>query len=88
MFSTELEELNFYPKQTAENDLAKIVLIHEPGIEAMLGSLHASGSLFEKPVNLNKAREGFHTFSKTLSSHGIKVLNVRDVLAMVCKNSF
>jgi arginine deiminase len=83
------EELNFtQPQQCHENDMAEVVLVHEPGIEALFGSLHASGSLFEKPVNLQKARENHQGFRNVLNRRNIKVLTVRDVLEMHCENNF
>jgi arginine deiminase len=81
--------LNFtLAQQCHENDIAEVVLVHEPGIEALFGSLHASGSLFEKPVNLNKARENHKMFRDVLKRRNITVLTVRDVLEMHCERNF
>lgn len=77
------ELTDFAPQQCHENDLAQIVLVHCPGIESLLGSLHACGSLFEKPVNLEKARNDHQTFQQAMSDKGIKVLTVRQILGMV-----
>ncbi|KAG2388312.1 hypothetical protein C9374_000476 [Naegleria lovaniensis] len=75
------------PGQSHENDKAEVVLLHEPGLEALLGSLHASGSLFEKPVNLHMARKNHQGFKEALRRHGVKVMDVRDILAMNCEHS-
>ncbi|EFC47000.1 predicted protein [Naegleria gruberi] len=75
------------PGQCHENDKAEVVLLHEPGLEALLGSLHASGSLFEKPVNLQLARKNHQGFKEALRRHGVKVMDVRDILAMNCEHS-
>ncbi|KAL0491700.1 arginine deiminase [Acrasis kona] len=77
-----------HPQQCHENDVAEVVLVHEPGIEALFGSLHASGSLFEKPVNLQKARENHEGFRDVLTKRGIQVLTVRNVLEMHCERNF
>lgn len=74
-------------KQCHENDIAKLVLVHEPGIEALIGSLHASGSLFEKPVNVQKARDDHMQFRRAMENRGVKVLSVREVLAMHCEDN-
>ncbi|KAL9642397.1 hypothetical protein ABK040_014240 [Willaertia magna] len=74
-------------KQCHENDKAEVVLVHEPGLEALLGSLHASGSLFEKPVNLFQARKNHKMFKEALSKHGVNVLDVREILAMHCEDN-
>jgi len=73
--------------QCHENDKAEVVLLHEPGLEALLGSLHASGSLFEKPVNLQLARKNHQGFKEALRRHGVNVMDVRDILAMNCEHN-
>lgn len=65
-----------------ESDKAHTVIVHQPGMEVLLGLLHASGSLFEGPVSLEKARRDHETFVRALQSHGITVHRVRDVLAL------
>jgi len=74
-------------QQCHENDIAKLVLVHEPGLEALIGSLHASGSLFEKPVNIQKARDDHMQFRKSMENKGVKVLSVREILAMHCEDN-
>ncbi|KAL0212099.1 hypothetical protein RCL1_005725 [Eukaryota sp. TZLM3-RCL] len=72
--------------QRHENDTAEIVLVHEPGIEIFMGSLHPNGALYEKPVNLRKAQKQHRTFVKILTDNGCSVYTVRQVLAMDCED--
>lgn len=65
-----------------ESDMAKTVIVHQPGTEVLLGLLHASGSLFEGPISIEKSRRDHDEFVRVLQSHGITVHRVRDVLAM------
>lgn len=74
-------------QQCHENDIAKLVLVHEPGLEALIGSLHASGSLFEKPVNIQKARDDHAHFRRAMEHKGVKVLSVREILALHCEDN-
>ncbi|KAL0217995.1 hypothetical protein RCL1_008843 [Eukaryota sp. TZLM3-RCL] len=72
--------------QRHENDPAEIVIVHEPGIEIFMGSLHPNGALYEKPVNLRKAQQQHRNFVKILTDNGCTVYTVRQVLAMGCEN--
>ncbi|BAM80999.1 probable arginine deiminase [Cyanidioschyzon merolae strain 10D] len=66
--------------QEHEDDLAQIAIVSSPGLPKMMGSLHPAGSLYEKPVNLRLAVEQHHALRRLLSSHGIKVYDVHDIL--------
>ncbi|KAG9395399.1 Arginine deiminase [Carpediemonas membranifera] len=68
--------------QLQENDIAKIVITHSPGIPVMLGSLHPEGNLFEKPINLQESRAQHAEFRRVLREHGCKVYTVREILEM------
>jgi arginine deiminase len=72
------------PIQSHENGKAKIILVHEPGTEALLGSIHFTGSLFEKPVNIELAKKNHQNFRKHMEERGITVLTVRDILSNNC----
>eukprot|EP01080_Neovahlkampfia_damariscottae_P009347 gene9347-1434_t len=73
--------------QSHENEKARVVLVHEPGMEAVLGSLHSSGALFEKPVNIELARKHHTKFRETMAGHGIKVYTVREILSEGCEQN-
>ncbi|KAL0207030.1 hypothetical protein P9112_012741 [Eukaryota sp. TZLM1-RC] len=70
--------------QEHENDIAELILVHEPGIEIFMGSMHPNGALYEKPVNLRVAQKQHRTFVKTLKDNHIRVFTVREVLALNC----
>lgn len=47
-------------KQEHENQVAEIVIVCEPeGTSLMMGGLHPRASLYEKPVNLDAAKQVF-----------------------------
>lgn len=46
----------------------------------MMGSLHPAGALYEKPVNIRRARDAHGCFVAMLRRKGATVLDVRDVL--------
>jgi phosphohistidine phosphatase SixA len=73
-------------RQCHEDDVAKVVLVHEPGLEALLGSLHPSGSLYEKPMNIELAKKNHQSFKKSLKKNGVEVLDIKEVLKMDSQN--
>jgi len=75
----------YHCSQIHENHAAKVVLVHEPGLEAFLGSMHATGALFEKPVNLRLARLHHTAFRQAMSERGVEVVTVRDILSQGCE---
>eukprot|EP01024_Parvocaulis_polyphysoides_P038241 TRINITY_DN34286_c0_g1_i2.p1 TRINITY_DN34286_c0_g1~~TRINITY_DN34286_c0_g1_i2.p1 ORF type:complete len:491 (-),score=62.11 TRINITY_DN34286_c0_g1_i2:386-1645(-) len=77
-----LEKADRRALQVDENDEAEVVIVCEPeGTSLMMGGLHPRASLYERPVNLDTAKETHRRFREVLRSHGIKVLTVRDILA-------
>eukprot|EP00899_Mesostigma_viride_P029157 jgi/Mesvir1/9426/Mv02169-RA.1 len=67
--------------QRHENDVAEIVLVCEPDLPKMMGSLHPCGSLYERPINLDEAKAQHQAFQQVLSKHGARVVTIRDVLS-------
>jgi arginine deiminase len=53
----------------------------------VLGSLHSTGALFEKPVNIELARKHHTKFRDIMKSHDIKVYTVRDILLEDCETN-
>eukprot|EP01023_Acetabularia_acetabulum_P053428 TRINITY_DN5981_c0_g2_i4.p1 TRINITY_DN5981_c0_g2~~TRINITY_DN5981_c0_g2_i4.p1 ORF type:complete len:481 (-),score=67.21 TRINITY_DN5981_c0_g2_i4:315-1757(-) len=77
-----LEKADRRAVQVDENDEAEVVIVCEPeGTSLMMGGLHPRASLYERPVNLDVAKETHRHFREVLRSHGIKVLTVREILA-------
>lgn len=68
--------------QEDENDVAKLVVICSPSLPKMMGTLHPAGSLYENPVNTDTAKMQHDAFRTALEHHGIKVLEVAEILMM------
>ncbi|KXZ51615.1 hypothetical protein GPECTOR_12g579 [Gonium pectorale] len=68
--------------QESENELAEVVIVCEPEqASLMMGGLHPRGSLYERPVNMDIAKQQHAEFRKVLREHGLRVLTVREILA-------
>ncbi|KAL4539920.1 hypothetical protein Ndes2437B_g01739 [Nannochloris sp. 'desiccata'] len=68
--------------QEGENDRAEIVIVCEPeGMSLQLGGLHPRASLYEKPVNLEAAKNAHAEFRRIMRNNGVRVLTVREILA-------
>jgi len=70
--------------QKHENDIAQIVLVHDPGLHVYMGTLHPSGSLYEQSVDLERAKSEHLNFIKTLEKYGVEVHTIRSILALKC----
>ncbi len=57
-------------------------------MEALLGSIHFTGSLFEKPVNIELAKKNHQNFRKLMEERGIVVLTVRGNFLIYIKRYF
>lgn len=67
--------------QIHENDAASLVMVCAPSaLSKMMGSLHPAGALYEKPVNIRRARDAHATFVSMMRQKGAQVRDVRDVL--------
>jgi arginine deiminase len=65
----------------AEWDPAKVILMHEPGIEADQLALHWVSSLYEGAVDVDAAQEEHRNYVRELrQTHGAEVYLVRQVL--------
>lgn len=68
--------------QESENDKAEIVIVCEPeGMSLQMGGLHPRASLYEKPVNLEAAKQAHAEFRRVMREKGVRVLTVREILA-------
>lgn len=67
--------------QCHENDSASLVIVCAPSVlSKMMGSLHPAGALYEKPVNIRRARDAHAEFVSMLRRKGASVLEVRSIL--------
>lgn len=67
--------------QRHENDSATMVIVCAPSaLSKMMGSLHPAGALYERPVNIGRARLAHKQFVEMINRKGAKVLDVRSVL--------
>lgn len=67
--------------QRHENDPASLVIVCGPSaLSKMMGSLHPAGALYEKPVNIRRARDAHAEFVSVLRRKGASVLEVRSIL--------
>eukprot|EP00198_Chlamydomonas_reinhardtii_P012973 XP_001702310.1 arginine deiminase [Chlamydomonas reinhardtii] len=61
--------------QESENEIAEVVIVCEPEqASLMMGGLHPRGSLYERPVNIDVAKQQHAEFRNVLRAHGVKVL--------------
>ena len=68
--------------QESENDKAEIVIVCEPeGTSLQMGGLHPRASLYEKPVNLEAAKQAHAEFRRVMREKGVRVLTVREILS-------
>ncbi|GIL80090.1 hypothetical protein Vretimale_12910 [Volvox reticuliferus] len=68
--------------QEHENEIAEVVIVCEPEqASLMMGGLHPRGSLYERPINIDTAKQQHAEFRKVLREHGVRVLTVREILA-------
>ncbi|KAL4439030.1 hypothetical protein ABPG77_006967 [Micractinium sp. CCAP 211/92] len=76
------EKYNVKAIQESENDKAEIVIVCEPeGMSLQMGGLHPRASLYEKPVNLDAAKQAHAEFRRVMREKGVRVLTVREILA-------
>lgn len=76
------EKYNVKAIQESENDKAEIVIVCEPeGMSLQMGGMHPRASLYEKPVNLEAAKQAHAEFRRVMREKGVRVLTVREILA-------
>jgi len=69
-------------EQQNELHAATAVVMHRPGLEVFLGSMHPAGSLFECSVGADSAREAHENFANALYKCGVKhCFALPDILA-------
>ena len=68
--------------QISELHDAHFVLLHEPGLEVELASLHPAGALFETHggPRLSQAVAAHRAFRGTLEAMGVRTATIREVL--------
>lgn len=72
----------------AEWDPAKVILMHEPGIEAEILAWHYPSGLFQRPTSVVRAQRQHQGFVRQLEeNHGAKVHLVRNVLETMVNES-
>lgn len=74
-------ELTLKTGQRHENDAAFLIIVCAPSaLSKMMGSLHPAGALYQKPVNLRRARDDHAAFVTRLRQMGVEVRDVRSIL--------
>jgi arginine deiminase len=71
----------FAPQQPAEWLPARVALLCEPAIETLFSILHTGAANFLRPFSLAKAREEHRAYRHLLENHGVRVLELRTLLA-------
>ena len=66
--------------QESELDAANTVVMHDPLLEVVFGSLHPEGSMYWQPTSIFDAQAAHRRFADELKSRGIRYLLVKDVL--------
>jgi len=69
------------PSVNAEYHKAKTIIMHEPGDETFLGSLHGEAALYgKKPFDRYKIIDEHRNYVKTLRKNGIETILLKDIL--------
>ena len=66
--------------QESELDAANTVVMHDPLLEVVFGSLHPAGSMYWQPTSIFDVQAAHRRFADELKSRGIRYLLVKDVL--------
>ncbi|MCR4428200.1 MAG: arginine deiminase family protein [Caldiserica bacterium] len=77
--------LTIYPKQAAEWERARVVLLSQPDIETLFALLETNSANFLYPFDLEQAKREHREFREALESLGIKVIDLREALARYSK---
>lgn len=79
---THVRDMEAQYEQQDELHAATAVVVHRPGLEVFLGSLHPAGSLFECSVGADSARAAHADFVRGLRACGVgHVFALPDILA-------
>lgn len=73
----------FHPRQRAEWEKARVVLLFEPGIETLFALLETNSANFLYPFDLEKAKSEHRAFRQALESEGIRVIDLREAFLSV-----
>ena len=68
------------PRQGAEYERAKSIVVFRPELAVFMNSLHPAGSLFECPISTRDAEEQHAAYQRRLEQLGVRVFNVLDVM--------
>lgn len=70
--------------QIQEIDYARSILVHTPGVNSFMGTLHPNGSLYEQSVDIIQAQKEHELFVEVLKRKSdLKVLKVEEILKSV-----
>ena len=64
----------------AEYDSARMILMHEPGMELYDGVIHPSAALYEHYFDVDAAAAEHRGYQEMLRKNGIKVITVKEIL--------
>lgn len=68
------------PRQRAEWERARVVILFEPGMETLFALLETNSANFLYPFDLEKAKSEHRAFRRALEMTGIKVIDLREAL--------
>lgn len=72
--------------QIQEIDYARSILVHTPGVNSFMGTLHPNGSLYEQSVDIIQAQKEHELFVEVLKRKSdLKVLKVEEILKSECE---
>lgn len=71
-----------YPQ--AEYDRARVVLMHEPGEEMMLGTFHPDAALFKCYLDVDSARAEHKNYQQIMKNQGVEVMTLKEMLLTGC----
>jgi arginine deiminase len=69
--------------QESEDERAKVVIVCDPGMPSFIAGLHPAASLYENPLNLEKARCQHEKMRNAIKKLGATVLTVNEILSMM-----
>ena len=75
-----------YPQ--AEYDRARVVLMHEPAEEIMMGTLHPDAALFKCYLDADSARQEHKNYQQLLRNLGVEVKTLKEMLLTGCVDEY
>ncbi len=74
------------PSQAVEFDIAKTIIVHEPGNEILPAMYHPNAALFDVYFNIHESKKEHQGYVAALEDFGARVLQITDILMYDCDN--